>query len=91
MFILASTDLSVLTLQNIALLIIATAAVIGAIVVILNGLSTIKLKNKQFISDVVSELLNTCNEETKLKINSAIGMSQNLTNQKIDILSGKLE
>lgn len=91
MFILASTDMSILTLQNIALLIIATATVIGSIVVIMNGLSTLKLRNKQFISSVVTEIMNSCSEETNAKINSATIKSQNLMNQKIDKLSGKLE
>jgi hypothetical protein len=91
MFILTGAEVSTLTLENIFLLIIAIATVIGSITVILNGITNIKLKNKQFIATVVDEYIVACNRETDGKIKSAIVNSQINTNAKIDSLSGKFE
>jgi hypothetical protein len=91
MFVLASTGIEVPSFESIILMIIAFAVVIGSIVTIMNGLSSMKLKNKQFIASIVNESLSVCNKETESKIDNAIIASQNLTNQKIDILSGKVE
>lgn len=57
MFILATTDIAVLTFENLIMIVIAIATVLGSITVIINFATNIKSRNKKNIKSVIDEEL----------------------------------
>lgn len=91
MFILATTEIAVLTFENLIMIVIAIATVLGSITVIINFAANIKSRNKKNIKSVIDEELSCFSKETDVKVDKAFVEVHNRTNNKIDALSNKLE
>jgi hypothetical protein len=91
MFILATAETPLMSFDNIAGTLISIAAVLGAIGVIINSITSIKSKNKKFVSNIVSESLKQYDTEANMKIERSVIEYHNKASNKIDVIENKLD
>ena len=88
---LLNTDFSIFTVQSIFLFIVGLAAVVASITVIINAISSLKTKNREFVNGVVEQKFLHFEKRIDCNIESAfLGLKAD-TVSKIDNLATKLD